>query len=321
MGCLYIDGKTIMTNSYGKGLVIDGMELQDALTMINAMPDCKITGDDSVLFIHRKINDDDVYFISNQKNTTINFDAAFQVAGKKPALWDAVTGRRRLLPAYTTKGNTTTIPLVLPANGSAFIVFRIKDKAGKKLSVATNFPEQKIIHEITTPWQVKFDTARWGPAEPVVFNQLIDWTKSDNDKIKYYSSSAVYHNIFNVDKIEKGQRMLIDLGAMTAMAKVTINGVEAGGIWTAPYQLDITDYTRQGDNTIDISVVNTWVNRLIGDQGLPEKERQTWVNVNPYNATSALQPSGLLGPVTLKILDKIECGRNNKIKILIIAIV
>lgn len=295
-----IDGKTITTNHYGKGLVIDGMPLQAALRMIKAMPGCTIAGDDAALFIHRKVNTDDVYFISNQKDKPIKFTAALQVTGKKPELWDAVTGTKRLLPDYTVANSTTTIPLMLEANGSVFIVFRLKDEAVHKATAASNFPVPASIEEIKTPWQVQFDTSRWGPAKPVVFNKLIDWTMSDTDAIKYYSGTAAYHNTFTVTAIKKGVPVMLDLGKLTAMAKVTINGKEVGGVWTAPYELDISSAVKQGINTVDIAVVNTWVNRLIGDQHLPEKDRKTWLNVNPYNANSPLEPSGLLGPVLIK---------------------
>ena len=295
-----IDAKSNKINHYGKGMLIDGMDLQEALTMIKADPDCKISGDDSVLFIHRKINEADVYFISNQKNKTINFNAAFKVADKKPELWDAVTGGNRFLPDYTTANKYTTIPMMLAANGSAFIIFRTPAKKDHKVVAAGNYPVQHIMAEVKTPWKVKFDTGRWGPEEPAIFNTLTDWTKSDNDKIKYYSGTAVYSNTFKVDTVVNGERILLDLGNLSAMATVTINGAAAGGVWTAPYQLDITDHIKRGINTIDISVVNTWVNRLIKDAGLPIKERKTWASINPYNAQSPLEPSGLLGPVLIK---------------------
>jgi hypothetical protein len=268
-----------------------------------------IAGDDSVLFIHRKIDDDDLYFISNQKNKPVSFDASFQVTGKKPELWDAVTGTSRLLPAYTTTNEATKIPLQLDANGSAFIIFRLKDTAtprsGKRNdgpNSTTNFSEQNIIAEINTPWQVKFDTAMRGPEKPITFNKLTDWAKNDNEKIKHYSGTAVYHNNFTLTSLKKGQHILLHLGALSAMARITINGKEIGGVWTAPYQLDITDAIKKGNNTMDIAVVNIWVNRLVGDLGLPEKDRRTWVNVNPYSATSPLEVSGLLGPVTIRSL-------------------
>jgi len=88
------------------------------------------------------------------------------------------------------------------------------------------------------------------------------------------------------------------------MAKVTVNGKYAGGLWTAPYRLDISGLVREGKNELRIEVVNTWVNRIIGDMQLPEEELESWMLVNPYDAESPLQPSGLLGPVTVSVVAK-----------------
>ncbi|MFZ4414216.1 MAG: glycosylhydrolase-like jelly roll fold domain-containing protein, partial [Bacteroidales bacterium] len=81
--------------------------------------------------------------------------------------------------------------------------------------------------------------------------------------------------------------------------KIYINGINAGGLWTAPYKLDITEYVKKGNNDLKIEVVNTWVNRLIGDQKLPVEQRKTWCPTNPFTAESQLQVSGLIGPVKI----------------------
>ena len=109
-----------------------------------------------------------------------------------------------------------------------------------------------------------------------------------------------------MSKVTEGKRIVIDLGALTAMAKVTVNNTYVGGLWTAPYTLDITDLVKKGDNVLKIEIVNNWMNRLIGDLKLPKEQRQTWSPINPYTADSPLQPSGLFGPV--KIITKTYRG-------------
>ena len=51
------------------------------------------------------------------------------------------------------------------------------------------------------------------------------------------------------------------------------------------------------DNELEVSIVNLWPNRLIGDAALPPEKRFTETNMRKFVATSPLLPSGLLGPV------------------------
>ena len=78
-----------------------------------------------------------------------------------------------------------------------------------------------------------------------------------------------------------------------------VNGQPAGGVWTFPYRLDISGLTTEGENTLEVTVYNNWRNRLIADEALPEAQRGTWTNIQPWTASDELQASGLLGPVTL----------------------
>ena len=68
------------------------------------------------------------------------------------------------------------------------------------------------------------------------------------------------------------------------------------------YRLDISDLVKEGENSLEITVYNNWRNRLIADERLPEAERKTWTNYQPYGAGDDLQSSGLLGPITLYTL-------------------
>jgi len=82
------------------------------------------------------------------------------------------------------------------------------------------------------------------------------------------------------------------------MARVYLNGQALGTLWTAPWQVDISEALKPGKNRLEIEVVNLWRNRLIGDGGLPEEEQITKSNVIPKQGEK-LHPSGLIGPVQL----------------------
>lgn len=297
-----IDAKNVKVHHYGKGMVIDGMDMQEVLNLIKVPPDYKTKGNDSTLFIHRKLSDGDIYFVSNQTEKTISINPTLRVTGKSPELWNAIDGSMRDLPGYSIDAEGTTILLKLAPLGSAFIVFRKPVRKPNSKDVATNFPTPLSTKNISEDWMVKFDHKMRGPKNPVIFHQLTDWTKNENDSIKYFSGTAVYTKTIQAPKVKKGEKVFLNLGDLIAMAKVKVNGIYVGGAWTPPYEVDITNALKPGQNIIEISVVNNWMNRLIGDLNLPKADRKTWVSINPYKADSPLQASGLFGPVDLKVV-------------------
>jgi hypothetical protein len=295
-----INTSTVKVNHYGKGMVIDGMNLEDALKLVNVIPDFKTAIADSALFIHRELEGGSIYFISNQKNKSIQLNPEFRISGKRPELWDATTGYVRDLSDYTQTDTSTLVPLELAPYESTFIVFRKqRDTTENNYS---NYPKSVRMIDITGKWLVNFDSNRHGPSKPVVFKQLEDWAQNKEDSIKYYSGAAYYHHSFELSKVKKGERVLLNLGNVIAIAKVRINGIAVGGVWTAPYKIDITRALKPGQNEMEIKVTNNWINRLIGDHKLPEHERLTWTYYNWYNANVKLQSSGLKGPVRLEIV-------------------
>lgn len=294
------ENETITHRTYGKGLIMNGLSLEEVFNRIGLLPDCKLPEDNSIHYGHRTMRGIEIYFLSNQTDRETVIRPEFRVTGKQPELRETTSGTIRPLPAFESNAKYTAVPLKLAPYESLFVVFR--NKAGKNAGndLEANYPTPEIIEELKGPWRVTFDPAFRGPAHPVIFETLHDWTTSRNDSIKYYSGAAAYSITFNAPESTDNKTIEINLGSLTAMAKVKINGNDAGGVWTHPYKLNITQWVKPGQNELEIEVVNNWMNRLIGDLNLPEAERRTWCYVNPYNARSALQPSGLFGPVTIQ---------------------
>jgi hypothetical protein len=100
-------------------------------------------------------------------------------------------------------------------------------------------------------------------------------------------------------ELPESGRVWLDLGEVKELASVKINGKMLGTAWKAPYRLDITGTLHAGANSLEISVTNLWVNRLIGDVQPGATKKYTFTTSAPYKADDPLLPSGLLGPVRL----------------------
>ena len=176
-----------------------------------------------------------------------------------------------------------------------FVIFR---KGAAKPAGSLGRAERREA-SLSGPWTVDFAASAGNPAFTRTFDNLTDWTEHADPAVRTYSGQAVYRNTFTVS--QRGS-VTLDLGEVMVLATVRVNGRDAGGVWTYPYRLDITDFVQDGENALEITVFNNWRNRLIADEALPEDQRGTWTNIQPFTAGDELQASGLLGPVTLSVL-------------------
>ena len=168
-----------------------------------------------------------------------------------------------------------------------------------KRANGNNWSTFKTIQDISADWEAQFDTSYGGPSKPVLYPHLLDWTKSTDTLVKYYSGTAIYTKTFNFEGTP-GTKIWIDLGEFYNLANVKINGIDCGTLWTAPHRLDISNTIKKGKNQITVEIVNTWGNRLIGDSRLPAEQRLTQTTAPFRLAGKPLYPAGLVGPVTIK---------------------
>ena len=187
------------------------------------------------------------------------------------------------------------------------MVFRKTIPTSQDGSADTNWPTLSEMMEFKGPWTVKFDP-QWGGPEAVVFEELEDWTKRPEPGITYYSGTATYQKAFDLpEAVRQGnRRVYLNLGKVKHLAEVRLNGKELGVVWTAPWQVELTAAMQPTGNRLEIDVVNLWPNRLIGDAALPPAQRFTVTNATAFKKESPLLPSGLLGPVSVMVEDRVE---------------
>ncbi len=332
------DGTTKTERTFGKGRVFRGIDLVEAMKRLNLGPDLVCPND--VFWTHRQTKNADIYFLSNQQLENRTETLTFRVDGKQPELWNPVDGTVKVPAVYQAKNGVVELPMYLTPGESVFVVFRnrignfdpiqpsamneptavwtrepnnpyvlhtsqngkysVETVSGKKIErEVRNLPEAK---EIDGAWTVKFDPDWGGPAS-IEFDRLVSWPEHSDSGVKYYSGTAVYEKKIDVpaDFLGKNRKVLLELGEVYGMATVKLGGKEIATLWNPPYTLDVTKFVKPGENTLQIEVVNTWWNRLVGDEQPGVDKKFTFATTKIWNANSELLPAGVIGPVKLVV--------------------
>jgi hypothetical protein len=332
-----------------KGKIYSEISPLKMLQTLNIQPDIDYSGKNSELidFIHFEKNNLDFYFIRNTQDEWLSRNIKFRQQNKSPEIWNPGSGE--ILPAsiFNRSGEYVNLPLTLPPYGACFVVFQKSSLPPKFTAISGTLPpffeytpeginflqegtftlegsaqslsvQNKIeTKTIDGPWNVEF-TKGWGAPEETAFSKLISWTESSMEGIKYYSGTATYKKTFQYEAKTKtgNESIYLDLGEISKVADVWLNGRHLGISWAKPYRFEVTNILKQGENTLTIEVANVWSNRLTGDAITGQK----FTNTNITNtivpapglesgdqkryrwAEVPLVKSGLLGPVTIQTI-------------------
>lgn len=279
-------------------------------SQFNLEKDLDLKGEEDVAWTHRSGDGVDIYFISNQKEENRNLDISFRSTGKQPELWDPVTGEIMNVEKWKAKDKRTIINLDLYPYQSFFVVFKNpvsenSDKSTSESNSSIRFAESSVINEqanlITKEWKIDFER---DSTLQITREELFDWSKEANKKIRYYSGTALYSTSFQVDIKSDNKNIYLDLGILPDLADVYVNDIYCGTAWTSPDRVNITKALKIGDNKLDIRVVNGWANRIKGVHEGEIKDDDIWTNATYWISNQPLQSSGLLGPLTLITSDK-----------------
>lgn len=338
----------------GKPAVYEGVTTAKMLEALKVIPDFDYDdkGFYTLDYTHYQKDGMDFYFVVNTTGDWITRDLRFRQHQRIPEVWDPVTGQITPVSVFEQRDGHTSLPLSLAPFESKFVVFKAGNTGetytkvssvgidppkiryrendmeiwengvfelhyGKKTRTIQNRLSAKTLDGA---WEVYFDK-KWGGPEKAVFPELTSWTLSDNEGIRYYSGTARYekqfmHPVHASD--HPNSRVYLDLGDLSHIAEVWLNGQSLGITWAKPYRFDVTGLVAPGMNKLVVEVANTWSNRITGDAITGQKFTQTnipdtyikGINQNriPWKEVPLI-PSGLFGPVTLTTLLPVALPR------------
>lgn len=101
-----------------------------------------------LIFTHRHSEDAEIYFLSNQSDTTVSAEPVFRVEGMDCELWRAESGEIERVECEPV-GRGSRVPLQLDPHGSVFVVFRRSSSRAviPAAPVAGNLQIRKAIYE------------------------------------------------------------------------------------------------------------------------------------------------------------------------------
>ena len=244
-------------------------------------------------YVHRRIGAADVYFVRNASDRAVTTNAFFRVNGNPAELWDPLTASvRGVVKPKSTADGRTLIPLSLPPFGSTVVVFS-REISGKAPAPG---PERTETLRLIGPWSLHFDSGPDRPSALLQMNDLKSWTESADPNVRFFSGTATYRASIEAPMAETGSHIFLSFHDVREVARVRINGKEAGTVWAKPYAMRVDSLLHPGKNTVEIEVTNLWPNRIIGDLQPGANTSTTATNITAYKPDSPLLPSGLIGP-------------------------
>jgi hypothetical protein len=248
-----------------------------------------------------------IFFLRNSSDASEHIHAEFKAEGALE-LWDPWTGevgpgktaerKMAALTSYRRKGNWVEVELDLQPLASTLVVFdrdiATPASAATKQTVKTLKRSEPVGDG---GWKLTATGYLASSRNATIqrdLSALIDW--SLDSELRGFSGCAMYTTTFTVAHMDAGSRLVLDLGNVRDVAEVTVNGKTAGTLLLRPYELDITDLARRGENQLEVAVSNALFNSMAMREPRPFR-------AGPTENPSGLMSAGLIGPTQLKIMS------------------
>ena len=232
----------------------------------------------------------------NSHTTKITFSKAL-THRRQAQIWDLQTGERYALPLDESYSYTFDLGPV----ESVLIMF----EKTKPIDLPTWMPLHQSIKgmpsiDISDDWDVELCHSLLHDTTNTHFDTLFDL--KDSEEYQHFCGTIVYHKTLDLGRDGACTvSTILDLGLIEGVSEVFVNGQSIGIQYFGRRLYDIRDDLKEGQNHLEIRVTTTLGNYL--KTFSREDNLTTWVYVNHPRREQALQPMGMIGPVTIYKTD------------------
>ncbi len=284
-------------NKYRKGHVYSGIEITELIERVGIKPDFSFNPGDGgkLIYIHKKVGPDDVYYVVNQEDRVCEYECVFRVRNKYPEIWDPQYGTISSLNDFKESDGRTVLKLKFQPRESLFFVFR--DELSSDYP-SHNEPEKKFILQ---DFKGTLEFEGLPGKKPVEINSFKSWITFNDPEIKYYSGKARYSLKFDIPaELINRKPLYLSIDSIKTPYEISINDRLAGSSTFPGHRFEVSSLVREKDNTLVIRVANPYRNRIIGDFTRYGSLKDLWttspVRSLPGKDQSLLE-SGILGQI------------------------
>ncbi len=252
---------------------------------------------DGLTFIHRKVGEKDIYFVSNIQDKASTIPVTFRVKNKLIRKWNPYSGEITPVYNFSEVADGIKVPLNLSPYESLFLEFvpgepesyvsktgfyQITDATKNELTASADHngtyistiisgdQEKKITsvvsgipahYQISGRWSMEIKGEGFSTFTKQT-DELFSWV--DDPATRNFSGTGRYEINFQIpaEYLKKDIKLMLDLGKVGNVAEVILNDQNIGTVWMRGQKLDLTKVVKEGENKLIVLVTNTLINRI-----------------------------------------------------------
>ncbi|MBQ7378392.1 MAG: hypothetical protein IJW70_01780 [Clostridia bacterium] len=210
------------------------------------VPDVTVSHPDKIGYVHRADGNTHLYFLSNLSDDALDAQIKCKDRTEPVRAWSVNS-----IAPVPVKAEGDCLPLHFCAHESIVLVFA-PDLIGAPICPEIcAYTQQKALEN----WTLTLEGKVLYSEQPFTWDTVPEFT--------HYSGTGVYECTFDMASTVTHAKLC--LSELFCAARVYLNQVCIGDIWTHPLELECTDQIRKGPNHLRIEVCSTLINEMMTD--------------------------------------------------------
>jgi hypothetical protein len=232
-------------------------------------------------YIHRSLQDGDVYFLFNESDQAQTRTVTLSGTGQVQE-WDPTTGKIHPLDGVPAAAGRVDVPLLLEPQESRFLVIGALPPGAAE--PAPLIAGGQTVAELNGDWALTLGDRQFTAP-------LSTWEQLG---VKAFAGTALYHKDFSAPAaLPAGRKIWLDLGSVHEIAHVRLNGQEFAAQPWPPYRWDVTALVKPGANTLEVEVQMPQREIRRGFGGRRRNETGPVADTGPHGFSPTGVPGGL----------------------------